>query len=187
METQAQPIEPTTSFYNRPKVQVETISVGPGVSMGFERVTHPEIGIGGAYGTWGESFSNEALTRLIEERIGQPLKDDEKINLTDLGFDFRQHLPLLTKEQHIVLEVQVGARFLREAAHANGWETSEVQAVLIGASSPATEDYTERIAKEAGIPSANTVKDVEYGQNTELPSMQAIAKALGLKLELVEA
>jgi len=45
----------------------------------------------------------------------------------------------------------------------------------------------EAVAKEAGLPNANTVKDVEYGRNTELPSMEAIAKALGLKLELVEA
>jgi 3-oxoacyl-[acyl-carrier-protein] synthase III len=152
METQARPNEPTTSFYKRSRVQVETIPVGPGVPLGFERVTHPEIGIGGAYGTWGESYDNEALRRLIEERTGEPLKDEEKMNLADLGFEFRQHLPLLTKEEHIALEVQVGARFLKEAAHANGWETSEVQAVLIGASGPATEDFTERIAQEAGIP-----------------------------------
>jgi len=45
----------------------------------------------------------------------------------------------------------------------------------------------EAVAKKAGLPSANTVKDVEYGRNTELSSIEAIAKALGLKLELVEA
>jgi 3-oxoacyl-[acyl-carrier-protein] synthase III len=152
METPAQAIEQATSFYNRPHVQVVTIPVGPGVSMGFERVTHPAIGIGGAYGTWGKSYDNEALKRLIEERTGEPLKDEEKMNLTDLGFEFRQHVPKLTAEEHIALEVQVGARFLKEAALANGWEPSEVQAVLIGASGPAVEDFTERIATEAGIP-----------------------------------
>jgi ribosome biogenesis protein Tsr3 len=36
------------------------------------------------------------------------------------------------------------------------------------------------------IPDANTVKDVEYGRHTELATIEAIAKALGLKLELVE-
>lgn len=45
----------------------------------------------------------------------------------------------------------------------------------------------EAVAKEAGLPNANIVKDVEYGRNAELPSMEAIAQALGLKLELVEA
>lgn len=44
----------------------------------------------------------------------------------------------------------------------------------------------EAVAKEAGLPNANMVKDVEYGQNTALPNLEAIAKALGLKLELVE-
>jgi 3-oxoacyl-[acyl-carrier-protein] synthase III len=50
------------------------------------------------------------------------------------------------------LEVKVGGRFLREAAAANGWETSEVQAVLLGTTGPVISDYTERAAKEAGIP-----------------------------------
>jgi hypothetical protein len=37
------------------------------------------------------------------------------------------------------------------------------------------------------IVDANTVKDVEYGRNTELATLESIAKALGFKLELVEA
>ena len=152
MEAIVQPSEAVTSFYNRPQVQVETIPVGRGVLLGIEQVTNPEIGIGGAYGTWGESYDNASLPRLIEERVGEPLKDDEKMNLSELGFAFRQHIPWLSAQEHIELEVQVGARFLREAAHANGWETSEVQAVLIGASCPAVEDFTERIAQAAGIP-----------------------------------
>ncbi len=45
----------------------------------------------------------------------------------------------------------------------------------------------EALAKKAGLPSANMVKDVEYGRNTELTSIEAVANALGLKLELVEA
>jgi DNA-binding phage protein len=45
----------------------------------------------------------------------------------------------------------------------------------------------EAVANKAGLPSANTVKDVEYGRNTELSCIEAIAKTLGLKLELVEA
>ena len=45
-----------------------------------------------------------------------------------------------------------GARLLREAAKANGWETSEVQAVLIGMSGPVSEDYVEQIARRAGVP-----------------------------------
>jgi transcriptional regulator with XRE-family HTH domain len=45
----------------------------------------------------------------------------------------------------------------------------------------------EAVAQKAGLPSANAVKDVEYGRNTELSTIEAVAKALGLELELVEA
>jgi 3-oxoacyl-[acyl-carrier-protein] synthase III len=50
------------------------------------------------------------------------------------------------------VEVEVGARFLREAAQACGWKPREVEAVLIGMSGPVTDDFTERIANKAGIP-----------------------------------
>lgn len=43
------------------------------------------------------------------------------------------------------------------------------------------------VAKQAGIPNPNTVKDVEYGRNAKLFNIEAIAKVLGLRLELVEA
>ncbi|MGA2798703.1 MAG: helix-turn-helix transcriptional regulator [Thermoguttaceae bacterium] len=42
------------------------------------------------------------------------------------------------------------------------------------------------VAKEAGIPNPSTVRDIEYGRDTKLSSVQAVAKALGLRLELVE-
>jgi ribosome-binding protein aMBF1 (putative translation factor) len=43
------------------------------------------------------------------------------------------------------------------------------------------------VAKKAGIPNPSTVRDIEYGRDTKLSSVQAIAEALGLRLELVEA
>ncbi len=42
------------------------------------------------------------------------------------------------------------------------------------------------VAKKAEIPNPSTVRDIEYGRDTKLSSVQAIAKALGLRLELVE-
>ncbi|MEX2119393.1 MAG: helix-turn-helix transcriptional regulator [Pirellulales bacterium] len=42
-------------------------------------------------------------------------------------------------------------------------------------------------AKQAGIPNPNTVRDIEYGRDATLSSVQALAKALGLELQLVEA
>jgi len=43
------------------------------------------------------------------------------------------------------------------------------------------------VAKAAGIPNPATVRDIEYGRDTKLSSIEAIAVTLGLKLDLVEA
>lgn len=43
------------------------------------------------------------------------------------------------------------------------------------------------VAREAGISSANTVRDIEYGRDTNFSNIEAVAKALGLRIELVEA
>lgn len=43
------------------------------------------------------------------------------------------------------------------------------------------------VAKKAGLDEADNVKDVEYGRDTSLSNIEAIARVLGLKLELVEA
>jgi len=43
------------------------------------------------------------------------------------------------------------------------------------------------VAQKAGIPNSNTVRDIEYGEDAKLSSVEAVAKALGLKLEAVEA
>ena len=42
------------------------------------------------------------------------------------------------------------------------------------------------LAKLAGIPNANTVRDIEYGRDAQLSTVQAVAHALGLRLELRE-
>jgi 3-oxoacyl-[acyl-carrier-protein] synthase III len=142
-----------TSFYERPGVIKETIAVRGGIPFGMERVTNPSVGIGGVYGTWGESYDNETLPAFLEQRLGRTLSPTEKLNLSELGFLNRQHLPLdLTNEEHTELEVEVGRRFLNEAIQACNWQPSEVEAVLIGMSAPLTEDYLDRITKAAGIP-----------------------------------
>lgn len=41
-------------------------------------------------------------------------------------------------------------------------------------------------AKAAGIPNSNTVRDIEDGRDATLASVQALASALGLRLELTE-
>jgi hypothetical protein len=42
------------------------------------------------------------------------------------------------------------------------------------------------VAKLAGIPNPNTVRDIEYGRDAQLSNVQAVARVLGLRLELVE-
>jgi hypothetical protein len=42
------------------------------------------------------------------------------------------------------------------------------------------------VAKLAAIPNPATVRDIEYGRDAKLSNIEAVATALGLKLELVE-
>jgi hypothetical protein len=139
-------------FYDRPTVQMYTIPVGPGIPFGIEQISNPGVGIGGAYGAWGNNYDNTTLSNLIEETLGFPLNDEDKMNLAPLGFVYRHHLPSLSNEDNVRIEVEVGARILQEAACASGWDPEEVDAVLIGMTGPASEDITERIANQAGIP-----------------------------------
>ncbi|MEW6400891.1 MAG: 3-oxoacyl-[acyl-carrier-protein] synthase III C-terminal domain-containing protein [Chloroflexota bacterium] len=140
------------SFFKRPTVRQDVIPVADGIPFGVERVSNPEVGIGGAYGTWGRSYDNETLPELIAERMGQPLSDSDKMNLSELGFVNRHHIQGLSDADHLELEVQVGTRLLKEAIAANGWAPGEVDAVLIGMSGPVADDYVAQIAHRAGIP-----------------------------------
>lgn len=141
------------SFYDRPNLTKGVIDIGAGIPFGMEPVSNPSVGIGGVYGTWGESFSNDNLHFFIEERLGHPLPTGEKLNLSELGFRSRHHIPLnLTQQEHAKLEIEVGAKFLSEAIKACNWDPSEVAGVLIGMSAPLSPDYLNQISKAAGIP-----------------------------------
>jgi 3-oxoacyl-[acyl-carrier-protein] synthase III len=141
------------SFFDRPNVEKGVVQIGQGIPFGIERVSNLSVGIGGVYGTWGDSYDNETLPSFLEQRLGRPLLPNERLNLTELGFLNRHHLPLnLTREEHSQLEVEIGTRFLTEAIKACDWQASEVDAVLIGMSAPISEDYLNQITKAAGIP-----------------------------------
>ncbi len=141
------------SFFDRPNIEKGTIDVGPGIPFAIECVNNPSVGIGGVYGTWGDSYSNEALPSFLEQRLGHPLQANEKLNLSELGFLNRHHIPMnLTREEHTQLEIEVGTRFLKQAISACHWQPSEVEAVLIGMSAPVSEDYLNSITRAAGIP-----------------------------------
>src|SRR5512147_790432 len=141
------------SFYDRPGVEKGVIAISGGIPYGMERVTNPLVGIGGVYGTWGDAYDNASLPAFLEKRLGRTLQPNERLNLSELGFISRQHIPLnLTPEEHAQLEVEVGIRFLSEAIKACNWQPSEVEAVLIGMSAPLSEDYLNQITKAVGIP-----------------------------------
>ncbi len=144
--------EQTTSFFDEANVEKGVIQVGNGVPFGIAHVSNPKIGIGGVYGTWGQSYNNQTLPNLIEKRLGAPISKENLLNLSELGFLSRHHIDQLSQEENVQVEVEIGARFLREAARACGWDTSEIEAILIGMSAPITEDYLDRIAHVAGIP-----------------------------------
>jgi 3-oxoacyl-[acyl-carrier-protein] synthase III len=159
------------------------------------------VGIGGVYGTWGDSYDNETLPSFLEQRLGRPLSPNEKLNLSELGFRNRHHLPLsLTRDEHRQLEVEIGSRFLSEAISACSWQPSEVEAVLIGMSAPISEDYLNQITKAAGIPESalkvsihkacdGSTSSLHLALNPELPENkqldQNIAESLYGKKVLV--
>jgi 3-oxoacyl-[acyl-carrier-protein] synthase III len=177
------------------------IQIRQGIPFGIERVTNPAVGIGGVYGTWGDSYDNETLPVFLEQRLGRPLSPNEKLNLSELGFLNRHHLPLdLTLEEHRQLEIEIGTRFLREAIKACTWQPSEVEAVLIGMSAPISEDFLNQITKAAGIPESalkvaihkacdGSTSSLHLALNPELPENkqldQNIAESLYGKKVLV--
>ncbi|MGE5138469.1 MAG: hypothetical protein ACM3JD_03315, partial [Rudaea sp.] len=143
--------ETSTSFFDQPGVEKGMIRVGSGVPFGIKRVTNPQLGIGGAYGTWGDCYDNGAMNAFLESRLGGPVPENERLNLAELGFRSRHHIAPLSEEENVAVEVEVGARLLREAAEACGWQLPEVEGVLIGMSAPITGDYLDRITEAAGI------------------------------------
>ncbi len=143
---------PALSFFARPGVLTQVLPFGPGVPLGLELAFNSELGIGGVYGSWGRSYDNAELLEFIEQRLGEPVRGDAIMNLGELGFQRRHHLPDLSRSEHLELELEVGARLLREAARVNGWKMTEVEGVLIGMSGPVTDDYVVQIARRAGIP-----------------------------------
>jgi 3-oxoacyl-[acyl-carrier-protein] synthase III len=139
------------SFYERPAVNKGVVEVAGGIPYGFEPVVNKELALGGIYGTWGFSYDNSTLPAFVEGRLGRTLSDEESMSLDDLGFLHRHHIPNLSKNENIKLEVEVGAKFLQEAAWANGWEPAEIDGVILGMTGPVVEDYMDRITQQAGI------------------------------------
>jgi 3-oxoacyl-[acyl-carrier-protein] synthase III len=151
-ENQQSHSDVSPSFFDKKQVNIENIPVAEGIPLGIQTISNPELGVGGAYGAWGASYDNKVLPEFLGERLGEPLAENEIMNLGELGFLSRHHTPDLTEDEHLELELEVGSRMLRQGAQANGWDPSEVQGLLIGMSCPVSDDYVVQIAARAGIP-----------------------------------
>jgi 3-oxoacyl-[acyl-carrier-protein] synthase III len=159
------------SFFEEKGVENQIIDVGAGVPFGLVEVNNPKVGIGGAYGTWGQSYPNDQLPDALE-KCGVSLSESDKMELSELGFVNRHRTPDLSEEEHVELELEVGSRLLRRAAHANGWEPSEVNAVLVGVSLPVTEDYVDEVARRAGVPDSALKVSVHKACDGSVGSLQ---------------
>jgi 3-oxoacyl-[acyl-carrier-protein] synthase III len=149
MTENTQPVQP--SFYERPNVENEILPIARGVKIGIERVANQSLGLGGAYGGWGDSYNNQTLPEFVGNRLGEELLTDEVMNLGELGFHHRMHIPDLSEADHLEVELEVGARLVRAAAEANGWTPGEVDGLLVGMSAPVSDDYVAQIARRAGM------------------------------------
>lgn len=99
-------------------------------------------------------------------RRSAPLEPDEIERLKVIREKVKQEFPPAERPRLQPVTSGIGAR-LREAREAQGLTWNAV-------------------AKLAGIPSSSTVRDIEYGRDTKLSSVAAVADALGLRLEVVE-
>lgn len=92
-------------------------------------------------------------------RRSEPIGPDERERLTEVRAKVRQEFAPLEPPKLRPATSGVGAR-LRQAREAQGltWYA---------------------VAKLAGIPNPSTVRDIEYGLDNKLSSVQAIAEALG--------
>jgi 3-oxoacyl-[acyl-carrier-protein] synthase III len=139
------------AFYDRPGVRKALLPVAECVKLGVERVSNSLLGLGGAYGAWGESIDNQRLPEFLEKRLDEEIPAAERMNLAELGFHHRHHTPDLSYAEHLEVEVEAGAQLVREAAQASGWQPADVDGLLVGMSAPVSEDYLAQIARRAGM------------------------------------
>jgi hypothetical protein len=111
-------------------------------------------------------MSNRNMPEKVN-RIIRSLTSDEKAQDAEVRERVLQEFPPAVTKKHEPLATGIVAE-LRKARKAQGLTY-------------------EAVAKSAGMPDANTVKDVEFGRDESIAHIEAIARALGMKLELVEA
>ena len=101
------------------------------------------------------------------KRTTKQFTPDEKAKYAEIRRKIKAEFPPLEKPSLAPAKEGIGAQ-IREAREAQNltWYA---------------------VAKAAGIPHPGTVRDLEYGRDVRLSNLQAVAKVLGLRVELVEA
>jgi hypothetical protein len=110
-----------------------------------------------------KSIGKKPIQRI---RRSGPLGDAERQRLRDIREKVRKEFPPRDPPRLAPCKSGIGAQ-IRAAREARGLSWYAV-------------------AKLAGVPNPSTVRDMEYGRDTKLSSVEAVAEALGLKLELVD-
>ena len=164
----------THSFFNRGKVVISDIKINGGIPMGIETVQNKALGVNGAYAAWGDSFSNEQLPALVSDRLHAQLPAEDVMNLDELGFLSRHHIPRLSAEENQAVEVEVGTRLIEAAVAANGWKPEEVDGLFIGTSGPVCEDYLTIIAKKAGLRADAIKVDIHKACDGSMGALQLV-------------
>jgi len=110
-------------------------------------------------------MSKNKITRRIHRR--GPRSDEERQRLAEIRAKVRAEFPPREPPRLQRATEGIGAR-IRVAREAQGltWYA---------------------VAQRAGIPNPSTVRDIEYGRDAKLSNVEAVAKALGLRLDLVAA
>jgi len=134
----------------------EILPVGEGVPFYSEKVPGDvERGLGGMYGGWGRRVPNENLPSYVADFLGRSLDPNEILELESKGFKSRYStLHLRSDDQKLeqaLAETLVGMKSVEGAIWENGWDSSEIDAVVIGMSSPLDPDFTVDLANLSGI------------------------------------
>jgi len=99
------------------------------------------------------------------KRVIRRLTDEERARLPAIRVGVEKDFP--PKSSRIPAPPGIPAK-LRAAREAKGWTWYAA-------------------AHAAGIPNQSTIRDIEQGKDVKLSNLEALAKALGLELDLVPA
>jgi 3-oxoacyl-[acyl-carrier-protein] synthase III len=160
----------------------EILPIGDGVPYYPERVVgDKERGLGGIYAGWGQRVTNEELPDYVGKFLGRSLEPSETLELDSKGFTSR-HLTLhLSHKEAAEAELMVAERTIKGAIEANGWDPSQLDALVIGMTSPLFSDFTVEMAKRVGIPESAPKVSVDTACDSSMRGLSWVMQNENLK------